>query len=513
MAEYWENLDLSYDPFDPNENVEPCFLSESESSLLDLLTQLSYHSHAVQLVLAPSGGGKTTLAKAFVKKLNSSGICQIQGDRSITIDFLRFLLAKHLGIHYNENQPDQFNKQLANQLELMADNKQRFFIVIDDAHALPERTLAGLLTLAYRQPNRFPPLHMVFFGRLPLESIVKDLIAQHQLDVEIHTSRINAFDLKSTKNYIAHCMKMAGYGDELPLSDNEIEKIHSEADGLPGLINQEAVDYLAKKVSLKNKKNINLVGLKFSIPVRKLVGVIGLVALISVVTVLLNSPARTPNLGQEQVAELALHESETATELEDTLASKRPTVLTSQAQTVAQNLEKPEPSLTQSNTADSLKLADSSQLKAEIPTHQPTDTVSSTKTQVIPPEKRAPEKSETNNDSDSKPVLARVDNFSQQEKYLMHRDPSHYTLQLMGSYESSPLHKFINRANLRQDAWYFHTIHNHKTWYVVVYGDYATRQDAMYAAKKLPSAVQQQKPWVRSFASVQSAITKKEQVA
>ena len=370
MTKYWENLELSFDPFDRNEEVEPCFLSEQALYLLDLITQLSRHSHASLLVLAPAGGGKTTLAKAFVNKLGASGVCQISGNQSITIEFLRFLLAKHLGIHYIENQPEQFNKQLAKQLEIMAKNRQKFYIVIDDAHVLPERTLAGLLTLASRQPHEFPPLHMVFFGGLPLETTVSDVVLRQNLDLVTHTSRIKAFDRNTTKHYISHCLRVAGYAGDFPLTDSEVEQIHSDADGLPGLINQEVVSYFSqKRVRARNAIKTIKPSDPSNSPVpskaadvlhvgkKKIIGAVGLFALIAVAFMVVNHPIKLPTATTNTALSTPSTESKLAYQT-DNLQPQQPKRLAQNA------IDAPKSSIQQSERPEVQQLPESSVAKA-----------------------------------------------------------------------------------------------------------------------------------------------------
>lgn len=547
MTKYWENLELNFDPFDPNESVEPCFLSEQGLYLLDLITQLSCHSHAALLVLAQSGGGKSTLAKAFVEKLGANGVCQIRGDRSISIDFLRYLLAKHLGIAYVENQPEQFNKQLAQQLETMAKNRQKFYIVIDDAQALPERTLAGLLTLASRQPHDFPPLHMVFFGSLPLETTISDLVLLHNLDIVTHTSRMKPFDLATTKNYISHCLKVAGHIGEFPLTDNEVEQIYVDADGLPGYINQEVVGYLSKK-RMRSRATHKVIKKrskpKRNISVKHLIATVGLVVLVGVAFMVVNNPVQLPMMASAE-QDMSIHH-ETA---EYKLAGQKeyihvPTQLTSNDTEILQvpemdneesDIQQPQMAAVAPDTpaaAPILAVADDVQaipvatepktfnvpaepvVATESKTRDvPVEPVVSTESTIAEPnvaEHPTPvHKPQVQAPTTPNPSVTTTQ-YSVHEKNLLGREASHYTLQLMGAYDNAQLRKFAERAHLTQDAWYFHTWHNHKRWFVIVYGDYATRQDAEYAAKQLPKVAQDQHPWVRSLASVKSAITKTE---
>ncbi len=500
MPKYWESLELYYDPFDSTHQPEPCFLSEQWLYLLDLITQLSCYSHAILLVLARSGGGKSTLAKAFVGKLGARGICQIQGDQSVTIDFLRYLLAKHLGLSYLESQPDLFNRQLAQKLDSMAKNRQQFYLVIDDAHAMPERTLMGLLALASRQPHDFPPLHMIFFGSLPLETIVNDLIVQHNLTIVAHTSRLKPFDIETTKDYIAYCLKMAGYIHEFPLTDPEIQEIHRESEGLPGLINPAVVTCLQQKWQHSSRLSHIAWVKKWMMPTR-LVGAGSLFALLLIAFVVVNHSSNVPGVISQSIDKpdfntlLQQVESPPAYRLAGTSQQHI-------AADTQQNLNPTTPPNISSLTKPELQTQVAAPAEPSSVV-EPTIVVTDLSDSTLPTVKSEPQEKDSS-------VLKSP--YSADEQGLLARDPTHYTLQLLGAYHAKPLRNFIKQVELPKEIWYVHTHHHHKDWYVVIYGDYATRQEAEYAVSQLPDMVKQHQPWVRSIASIQNAITSHESV-
>jgi len=86
--------------------------------------------------------------------------------------------------------------------------------------------------------------------------------------------------------------------------------------------------------------------------------------------------------------------------------------------------------------------------------------------------------------------------------WLWSQDPRHYTLQLLGGRNDKNIQRFIRKYKLKDKAIYFHTRHNQRNWYALVYGSYSNRNKALQAIKKLPPALQKTSPWARSFASI-----------
>jgi len=96
-------------------------------------------------------------------------------------------------------------------------------------------------------------------------------------------------------------------------------------------------------------------------------------------------------------------------------------------------------------------------------------------------------------------AIGKTDNA---EAWLWSQNPRGFTLQLLAGHNDKSIQQFIRKYNLKGKAIYFHTKHNQRNWYALVYGTYSNRNEALQAIKKLPAAIQKKSPWVRSFASI-----------
>jgi len=95
--------------------------------------------------------------------------------------------------------------------------------------------------------------------------------------------------------------------------------------------------------------------------------------------------------------------------------------------------------------------------------------------------------------------------------WLWSQDPSNYTLQLLGARQSDSVKKFLRKyTNLNGKAVYFHTRHDTRDWYTVVYGVYPDRSQAAKAIKRLPNELQKASPWIRSFGSIHAELDRTE---
>lgn len=87
----------------------------------------------------------------------------------------------------------------------------------------------------------------------------------------------------------------------------------------------------------------------------------------------------------------------------------------------------------------------------------------------------------------------------------------HYTLQLVGARKEQNVKNFIQRHALVDKAYYFQTKLSDQDWYVVVYGDYTTKEQAQAALRTIPAPLQKEsQPWVREMQAIQREIRQAE---
>ncbi|MFN7098184.1 MAG: SPOR domain-containing protein, partial [Gammaproteobacteria bacterium] len=96
------------------------------------------------------------------------------------------------------------------------------------------------------------------------------------------------------------------------------------------------------------------------------------------------------------------------------------------------------------------------------------------------------------------------------EQALMEADANRYTVQIAAAANYYKLRSYIKSVGLEGQVYFFQTLNAGNPWYVVVYGDFNNAAAAKAAISKLPSVLlAKEKPWARSFGSVQKAIKAK----
>lgn len=88
--------------------------------------------------------------------------------------------------------------------------------------------------------------------------------------------------------------------------------------------------------------------------------------------------------------------------------------------------------------------------------------------------------------------------------WISRQDPHHFTLQLASSLDEAAVIRLIQRRGIAQQAAYYATKQQGKTWYSLIYGSFTDRSSALHAMHKLPRALRRDSPRIRRFQEIQA---------
>ena len=92
------------------------------------------------------------------------------------------------------------------------------------------------------------------------------------------------------------------------------------------------------------------------------------------------------------------------------------------------------------------------------------------------------------------------------DHWYRQRPAGEYALQVLGTRSRQAAVDFIGKHTGVADLRYFETRHEGQPWFVVTQGAYAGREQAQQAVSRLPQPLRDQKPWPRSFGSIQQTM-------
>lgn len=257
---YLEFFDLQQAPFSITPDPEFVYLSEKhQESLAHLIYGVTRGGGAgfVQLT-GEVGTGKTTISRLFLQKLPEDTQAALILNPNITpIELLENIFKEFKiptrGIKGKLNaMVEKLNEHL---LKWWGEGKNTL-VMIDEAQNIPRDTLEQLRLLTNLETDQQKLLQIILIGQPELKQLMqrKDL---RQLAQRI-TSRFHLQPLskEETRSYIKHRIAVSG-GQPGLISNNAINKIHQQTNGIPRLINV-LCDRALLVAFTKEDKHVNL---------------------------------------------------------------------------------------------------------------------------------------------------------------------------------------------------------------------------------------------------------------
>lgn len=184
------------------------------------------------------GTGKTLLCRKLLNSVPDNIITTYIPNPHISSKTLTLSLARELGIKFPTSANEYTLQQLITRklLEYYEDNK-KVILCIDEAQAMPDKTLEALRLLTNLETEQSKLLQVILFGQPELD---EKLQSRHLRQFRQRVSF--SFELKRLEqdvmiDYLSHRLSMAGYGGGELFQVSAIELLHRYSRGIPRLIN------------------------------------------------------------------------------------------------------------------------------------------------------------------------------------------------------------------------------------------------------------------------------------
>ena len=492
------------DPFGSKDG-SAYFASEEGNQQLALLEHLSRYSSLLSVVQGPQGSGKSHFLMEFARHQDDTTVVShVKATMLMTAGQL--LQAIYVGFAGHFTQPPN-ETTFGPLLKLSHDLDQKgqsTLVLIDNAQELNTDAVSMLLDMMSLATESQTVPHVVLFSEYSLSRNL-DAYQRSRYEQLSHSFTLAPYSLEQTRAYLLHRVRAVGGGINLPFNDKQVKQIHQESGGYPGRINQIAQTMMGN--GNKPEKSAFRLNLAMGFPLAHL-ALLSLVMLGILVAVLFSDQSSTsntsvannrtgnaiplaPRQGQssaETLARMDAMQRRIGQEGEIILppipaGTSVPPISMSESQAA------PRPSLTTPAITPAIT---SAPIRSEAPiaSNQPAPVAPTPPAPVVP----------------STPAVT-PDRFDKTQWWLS-QNPNRYTLQLLGTHNQNTVREFIRDQGSVDSFGYFKSKHNDREWFVVVYGIYSNRSEAIAAAESLPEDLRRLNPWARSARGIQGDIQK-----
>jgi len=492
-------LGLTHNPFVTEETR--FFEGGHRKAALDQLRHLGQWSREVTLVTGPLGAGKSVCFRQLSTTLEPGvKAARINGVLINTFREVLSAVAQGFGASVSADANARTLAEVLATFFIGQERQGRFcLIMVDDAHLLDFGSVEEVLKL-----TRNSPVKLCLFGEPSLVNAVTRQ-AQRQ-EINWHEIRLGAFTVDETRDYIDWKLARAGFRGTQPFSPSQLARVQKMSAGLPAQINQICSDLVDRLESGQPAAS------KAKFPLAHGLVVVLLIVVVSLSYLVLSGSetADPENLHTETTrTTIPLPGSESAAGGEEALAAD--------AADTEEIADSSVEMLTSTNT-DELTLP---------PTTTSTETTDTVQTEPVPTEPvltPMPDPAEVSARVEAATVstmpaatsvaeqssgvvdATRIPAATHDVEWLLDQSPTAFTIQLASFSINERLVNYLNQQKSPEDFAWYPIERGGKRWFVVTWGQFATRADAVQSAGALPAETGKVEPWIRPMSMVQDAI-------
>lgn len=476
MSEQTERMQsmyhLQHDPFGALVDAMVFSGAGGRYETAETIRHLLTYSHQDSLVLGPAGSGKRMLAQQVLKMLEEHWrVAWIDGSETDSlVDLLREIVGQlGLGLRLDAD-ADELLQRIIEITAARTHNDESFLIVIQFADRLPVDILAQLKRLRGSGEALEARVRQLW-----LCNSHDDFVAPlHEDDWYAHP--LERFNDAAAEQYIKDRLIGAGNVSGVPIAVKDIHRLNQMAGGLPDRLNELARDYLISTTFKTGEK-----GRAF--PLTHVMA--GLAALVLVVIAYVYNES----VGEREVVAIVPVAVQPMSAVEQKLAEAVASV------EAKQQIDDPqEQSLALLDTP--VAPVDTAARAAETPEAaeavQAVELPKALVAPVIPPAVTVPVS------------VTKVAAAPAQTRLLVSGAPEAFTQQLIGVRDRSMLEQLIPQFAVPESVDIVESVHQGKAWFILIHGQFDTKEAALQATTGLPAIFKDQTPWIRTFKSVRT---------
>ncbi len=499
-------LGLTHNPFASEDTS--FFEGGDRKTNLEQLRHIAQWSRRTTLVTGSLGVGKSTLYRQLSMTLEPGvKAARINGVLVNTLREVLWAVAQGVGASVSNDANWQILAEVLATYFIGQERQGRFcLIIVDDAHLLDFGSIEELLKLTRNSPAR-----LCLFGEPSLVGLVTRP-AQRQ-ELSWHEVRLSPYTLEESEAYIAWKLSLAEFRGKMPFSSAQLSKVQKLSGGLPASINQICADLVERLESGQPERS----GARF--PVAHGLIVVLLVVVVSLAYLVLSgvepdNAADVPT--SREVTRTTIPLPGVATpdpDPKDAGTPEGPTdaAATDEASATDVGIETEPEELPVEETLvvpEEPVVTDTAPVLTPMPEPADIQAKRDREANQIVPAVETPAVDVTEPTSTSTPVVSigTVPSGTRDSQWLLAQPSALFTVQLASFSTEDRLVNYLNQQKDPLQFGWYPIERGGKRLFVVTFGQFMSKTEAMQAAGALPPETGKVEPWVRPMSLVHDAI-------
>lgn len=235
---YEAHFGIHEQPFSLTPNTAYFLNAQGHREAFNMLQVALANGEGFIKVVGEVGTGKTMLCRKLLNTLGEEYCTAYIPNPFLNPPALYRAIAEELGVHCKTRDGINEYQQHINQrlIELVGEGR-KVVLVIDEAQAMPPKTLEALRLISNLETETAKLIHIVLFGQPELDRLL-DHQSLRQLRQRIGFSfNLPPLDREGTCQYIGHRLTTAGYNGDPLFDDTALDWIYRVSQGVPRVVN------------------------------------------------------------------------------------------------------------------------------------------------------------------------------------------------------------------------------------------------------------------------------------
>ncbi|PMG77909.1 AAA family ATPase [Shewanella sp. 10N.286.51.B7] len=235
---YQQHFGLDQLPFTLTPNTQFFFGLTPHVEALQVLQTAIENGEGFIKVTGEVGTGKTLICRKLLNELPDNYQCAYVPNPYLNPDELRWALATELGISLQDNiNQQQLTGLIQNRLLELNRQGLKVILVLDEAQALPNKSLETLRLFTNLETESTKLIQVVLFGQPELDNRLQDSQLRQLKQRITFSYSLRPLLWDEIQAYVDYRLSIAGYRGKALFSDKDIKLISSAARGIPRLVN------------------------------------------------------------------------------------------------------------------------------------------------------------------------------------------------------------------------------------------------------------------------------------
>ncbi|MEZ4601445.1 MAG: AAA family ATPase [Syntrophotaleaceae bacterium] len=235
---YRQHFKLTARPFGLTPDADFLFEHPGYQEALNVLLVALESEEGFIKITGEVGTGKTLLCRSLLNGLGEKWVTAYIPNPMLEPHVLYRAVADEVGARQG-GEPDCHHVQkiiVQRLIELVADGR-KVALCIDEAQAMPDRTLEALRLLSNLETEKQKLLHIVLFGQPELDDRLAGYALRQLRQRIVFSYRLPALGRQEVAGYIDHRLRAAGYQGQGPFTPGALNRLWFASRGIPRLVN------------------------------------------------------------------------------------------------------------------------------------------------------------------------------------------------------------------------------------------------------------------------------------